>query len=954
MLRTVHYLFFITIIFIPYISSMNNIAFAQTRAYQEQKDMLQKLSPERRRAAEKELKKNSSVLTPRMIESLKEKPEYKGLTPDDIIKGKELLQKQETDREREEQKEEQLEKEVSPVEEEEPLSLFERYRTAGLYQSISTELKPFGYDFFSRVTTASSIPRRDIPVSSDYIIGPGDEIKILIWGRVNDEYELVVDRDGNISIPQIGPLQVAGMSFDEMKNYLADQTDQIIGAKINITLGALKSIHVFVLGEVKKPGSYSLDSFSTITTAILSAGGPTDIGSLRSIQLKRKNKTFLTMDFYDFLLKGDKSQDQVLQAGDVIFVPVTGPLAGIAGNVKRPAIYELKDKYDLMNLFDMAGGVIPSAFTQQIQVERIQKNEKEIVIDIDDRNLTKSKDFLLQDGDLVKVFSIVDLDANAVFLSGNVKRPGKYEYKHGMRVKDLIKDPADLLEETYFEYALIRRVKLPRLETELIPFHPGKLLFNNEEAQNIPLEPRDAIYVFSKWMFYDVPQVTVEGEVRFTGSFDLLKNYRLKDAILEAGGLTKDASLGRGEILRTNEQGDVSQVYFNVGRAMAEDPGENIVLQDRDTIIIHSLWEGKNRQTVSIEGDVNTPGLYPLAQYMRVSDLIFSAGSILESAYLDEAEISSLIIDNGKSVRIDYRKINLGRALDNDPENDVFLKPYDRVFVKRIPDWREERFVELSGEINFPGRYIIKTGERLSSVLQRAGGYGDNAYLRGAVFTRKAVKELQQINMKKMVLRLERNLLAEGSMQVSVALSKEEIEAKKVEQEQKQKFIESLKKLEATGRMSIRLAHLRLFKGSQYDIELENGDSLFIPLKNNVVNVMGSVMSPSSFIYTDNLDYENYIEMAGGYTKFADEERTYVLKVDGTARKLPNGTFHWNNSKDRWEMTAFDETIKDIEPGDTIVVPEKLDRIAWLRETKDITQILFQIAVAAGVLIVAF
>jgi len=300
MLRTVHCLFFITIIFIPYISSMNNIAFAQTRAYQEEKDMLQKLSPEQRRAAEKELKKSSSVLSPEMIESLKEKPEYKGLTPDDIIKGKELLQKQETDRKREEQKEkgeqkeEQLEKEVSPVEEAEPLSLFERYRTAGLYQSISTELKPFGYDFFSKVTTESSIPRRDIPVSSDYIIGPGDEIKILIWGRVNDEYDLIVDRDGNISVPQIGPLQVAGMSLDEMKNYLADQTDQIIGAKINITMGALKSIHVFVLGEVKKPGSYSLDSFSTITTAILSAGGLTEIGSLRSIQLKRKNKTFLT------------------------------------------------------------------------------------------------------------------------------------------------------------------------------------------------------------------------------------------------------------------------------------------------------------------------------------------------------------------------------------------------------------------------------------------------------------------------------------------------------------------------------------------------------------------------------------------------------------------------------------------------------------------------------------
>jgi protein involved in polysaccharide export with SLBB domain len=561
---------------------------------------------------------------------------------------------------------------------------------------------------------------------------------------------------------------------------------------------------------------------------------------------------------------------------------------------------------------------------------------------------------MLQDGDLVKVFSIVDKDMNVVFLAGNVKRPGKYEYKTGMKVKDLIKDTTDLLKETYFEYGLIKRLKPPGLETELIPFHVGKLLFNDDDTHNISLEEQDSIYIFSTWFFRDKPMITVEGEVRTKGSFHLLKNYRVRDAILKAGGLTKDAGLGKGEIFRIDEHGDVSQIYFSVGLAMAEAGKENLLLRDRDRIIIHSIWEEKHKQTVSIDGDVKNSGQYPLARNMRISDLVFSAGNIMESAYLDEAEVSSFIIKNGKSVRIDYKKINLGLALKSEPEHNIVLKPYDRVFIKRIPEWEEKRFANITGAIKFPGTYIIKKGETLSSVIERAGGYTDKAYLRGAVFTRKAVRKLQQENLKRMILRLERTLIAESAVQVSTALSNEEIQAKKVELEQQQKFIASLKKLETKGRMSVILAHLRLLKGSQYDFEIEDGDSLFIPKKNNVTNVVGAVMSQGSFIYSENFDYKDYVEMAGGYTKYADTGNVYVLKVDGTARKLSRGLFNWNSLKDRWEIANFGNAIKDIEPGDTIVVPEKLDRIAWLREIKDISQILYQIAVTAGVAIVIF
>jgi len=915
----------------------------------QQMEILQKTTTQQQNTLQEVIQQKGG-LTPEAIEALKTRPEFQGLKPEDILKGKEELQKKEAEKL---ESPLQIKQKVVIGEEDIPF-LFDKYRQIGEYQDIPLDIKPFGYDFFRDAAIKVLTDRKDIPVHSEYVIGPGDEVKILLWGRVNAQYNLIVDRDGNITVPQIGPLHIAGMNFEKMKTYLIQQSKQIVGANINVTMGALKSIPIFVLGDVKRPGSYTIGSFSTITDALLISGGPTNIGSMRNIQLKRNDKTIAVFDLYDLLLKGDKSKDKMLQSGDIVFVPVSGPLVGVAGNVKRPAIYELKDKHDLLSLFDMAGGVIPSAYTQQIQVERIQKNERTIVVDINDKDLTMSKGFMLQDGDLVKVFPIVDKDMNVVFLNGNVKRPGKYEYKLGMRVKDLIKDSTDLLKETHFEYALIKRIKPPALKTELIPFNIGKLLFDGDVTNNIELEPQDNIYVFSKWFFKDKPFVTIEGEVRKKGTFNLLENYKVKDAILEAGGLTKDANLRRGEIFRMDKNGMVTQVYFNVGLAMADNPDANILLEDRDKVVIHSIWEDQYKQIVTIEGDVKKPGGYPLAKDMHISDLLFASGNILESAYLDSAEVSSYIMEDGKEVKVDHRAINLKAALARDPEHDLLLKPYDRVFVKRIPGWGEERFATISGEVNFPGKYIIKKGEKLSSIIERAGGYTGNAYLRGAVFIRGRVKELQQKGLDEMISRLERELLAEGSLQVATSLSKEEIEAKRVELEQKQKFIESLKKLKIVGRMTIKLAHLRLLKGSEYDIELEDGDSLYIPLKGSVVNVVGAVMSGSSFVYSDRFDYRDYIKIAGGYTRYADTDNVYVLKIDGSARKLSRGFFNWNDSRSRWEIAGFDEEVKDIEPGDTIVVPEKLERIAWLREVKDITQILFQIAVTTGVVITLF
>jgi protein involved in polysaccharide export with SLBB domain len=387
---------------------------------------------------------------------------------------------------------------------------------------------------------------------------------------------------------------------------------------------------------------------------------------------------------------------------------------------------------------------------------------------------------------------------------------------------------------------------------------------------------------------------------------------------------------------------------------MSGDPQENLLLFDRDRIVIHSVWELFGIKSVFIDGEVTKPGMYQYTEQMRVSDLVFKAGNVLESAYLAEAELSSQTVENGKIVRLDHEKIKLQEALKGNPAHNVLLKPYDRLFVMRISNWRAENFVSVSGELFFQGRYIIKKGERLSSLIERSGGYTDKAYLRGAAFKRETVRELQQKGLDEMVKRLERDLLMESGGMVSTSISQEEINAKKIEIEQKQKFIASLYQLKATGRMSINLTPLRLLKGSEYDIELEDGDNLYIPPRPSVVNVTGAVMSQGSYLFSEKLNFEDYVNMAGGYARYADIDNTYILKVDGSARKVSKGFMNWNSNKSRWEMTAFGEEIKEIEPGDVIVVPEKIERIAWLREIRDITQILMQMAVTAAVVIKVF
>lgn len=801
----------------------------------------------------------------------------------------------------------------------------------------STKIKPFGQGIF---TGSEKTAPDNLPVAPDYPVGHGDEIGVMFWGRVSGEHLLTVSREGTITLPMIGPVVVNGLTFSQVRELISRKANSIVGAEVAVTMGRLRSIQVFVLGEVVRPGAYKVNAISTVSNALMAAGGTASIGSLRKVELRRSGEKPKQIDFYDLLLKGDKSGDARLRNGDVIFVPVTGAVAGVAGNVKRPAMYELKGETSLFDALELAGGVAPTAYTQQVQVERIDGNKKRVIMDINAGDADKARSFMLKDGDFVKVLSITANDTNAVYLYGNVKRPGKYELKQGMRLSDIITGFSDLLEETHLSYGVIKR-QTKELNTVVIPFNTGELL-NGNQSDNLALMPLDSIYIFSTWLFRDRPVVKIEGEVRIPGRFTIEENFTVKDLVLMAGGLTKEASYGEYELYRKDRvTQEVTLSRLDLGKALQGIVTENPVLRDSDIIRVHSALEKEPKKTVVVYGMVNRPGEYTYASNMTVSDLVFAGGGLKESAYL-KAELASYDVEDGRTSTVSYRIIDLEKALEGDSEHNLVIKPYDKLFVREMIDWHSQQYMELKGEVRFPGRYVFKKGETLSSVIKRAGGFTDQAYLKGAIFTRESVKELQQKNLEEALRRLEIRLLTEASGQALSSIDAEGPKQIETAAAMRKELINKLRTAKAQGRISIKLDEAEKFNSSSYDVALEDGDVLFVPMRPTQVQVMGAVQNPAAFIFEQNTPISRYIGKAGGYNEEADEGRIFVLKGDGTAMSKSNGSW----------IPGF--MSSKLDPGDTVVVPEKLDKGLWLRGVKDITQILYQIAVTAGVLIVAF
>ena len=734
-------------------------------------------------------------------------------------------------------------------------------------------LKPFGYDLFERVATAFApnaggsnaggsragglnagvlntfIPNTDIPVPADYAIGPGDTINVQLFGNQNSEYSLTVSREGAINFPEIGPVNVSGQTFTQMRDTLNQRvSQQMIGVRASITLGELRSIGVFVLGDVVRPGSYTVRGLATITNALFASGGVKTIGSLRNIALRRNGATVGTLDLYDLLLRGDTRGDVRLQSGDAIFVPPIGPKITVDGEVRRPAIYEVRNEESVAELVALAGGLNANANRAAVKVERVVPNRGTTVQDIDLGGASARSP--VRDGDVLRVPPNLQQLENSVRLAGNVFQPGLYQWRDGMRLRDLISAPELVKPQSDLNYVMIRREVAPNVDVQVVSADLQAAWRNPASAANVALQPRDTVYVFN---------------------------------------------------IETGRQ----QVIDPIVATMKAQAAPNAPVP-----------------VVRVAGQVRAEGEYPLEPGMRISDLLRAGGGLSEAAYATDAELTRYAIVNGEYRETELLNVNMAALLRGDTAADLVLTPYDYLSIKEVSRWRGSESVTLRGEVVFPGKYPIRRGETLASVMRRAGGLTDQAFPKGSVFTRIELREREKEQLDTLALRIERDLAA---VSISEPSASQTITTG-------QSLISQLRNAVATGRLVIKLDDL-MAGVMEADVVLKDGDLLIVPGLRQEVTVLGEVQYPTSHVFERGLGRDDYIGKSGGFSQRADGKRTYVVRANGAVLA---------KAKTSWFQR---EAAGGIEPGDTVVVPLKVDQP--LARWSQITQIIYNLAIAA-------
>lgn len=520
----------------------------------------------------------------------------------------------------------------------------------------SGALQQFGYDLFAG-TPSTFAPITNIPVPSEYIVGPGDTVIVQLYGKINFTHELVVNRDGMVQFPEVGPISVVGLNFDELKAFINETVSQkMIGVNASITMGALRSIQVFVLGEAFRPGSYTVSSLSTMTNALLVSGGVTKIGSLRTVQLKRQGEVISELDLYDLLLKGDTTKDMRLQAGDVIFIPPLGKTVGISGEVLRPAIYELKGETTAGEMLALAGGLLPTAYPAASRIERINGNGERTLVNVD-LSADKGLQTGVRAGDVLQILPVLQNIEGIVTLSGHVERGGPVSWRPGMRVSDLVGSTTELLPDPDLNYALIKREVLPARTIQVIAINLGQAVNQRNSASNRVLQVRDELMVFARAQerrramikplldamksqaFSSQPAkiVAVSGNVRFPGEYPLTDNMTSEDLLIAAGGMLESAYGIDAEITRAviDEQQFQQEMRIQVNftsRTTAGAMSSKAPLQARDQLFIKRVPGWNEQQFAEIKGEVNFPGRYPIFRGDTIKTLVERAGGLTEHA----------------------------------------------------------------------------------------------------------------------------------------------------------------------------------------------------------------------------------------------------------------------------------------------------------------------------------
>jgi protein involved in polysaccharide export with SLBB domain len=707
-------------------------------------------------------------------------------------------------------------------------------------------LEPFGYDIFEPRVGAMQPPASG-PVPQDYVLGPGDTVRVQLFGNVNGIYEFEVSRDGVLNLPEIGPVTVAGLPFSEFRQDLHERVrEMLIGTQVSVTMGQLRTIRVFVLGDVKQPGSYVVSGLATMSSALYQGGGISKIGTLRDVQLKRNGRVASRLDLYELLLNGDTSSDMRLQPGDVIFVPPIGNTVRVAGAVKRPAIYETKGKTSVAAIIRIAGGLTADAYAGGVQLERIDGDRKTVAVDLSD---DADANLLVRSGDTVLVPEVLPDLQETVVLSGHVYRPGNYEWRSGMRLTDLIRSTDELKPGVDTGYVLIRRERERGQPIQAVSANLAAALQAPASAANVKLEASDTVHVFS-------------------------------------------LALGRQRVV--------------------EPLVEELRLQS--TVDSPAM-------EVEISGSVRAPGRYPLEPGMRISDLIRAGGNLSEAAHAYEAELTRYSANVNAAREISVVNVNLNAIREGDTSADLVLREHDYLIINRVPEWDTMWTVSLQGEVRFPGEYRVRRGETLAEVLQRAGGLTDKAFPEGAIFLRESLRKKESEQIEMLARRLEADL-ATLSLQSAAEGGTQTLDTGTV-------LLEQLRNTEAVGRLVIDI-------DSQSGIELSDGDELLIPPHTQMVSVLGETQRNTSHLYDESLSRDDYINLSGGLTLRADERRIYVVRASGAV--VTSRRSKWLGRGGR----------VDIRPGDTIVVPLDADRMRPMTFWTNVTQILYQGALAVA------
>ncbi len=524
-----------------------------------------------------------------------------------------------------------------------------------------SDLRPFGYDIFRRQGSDFE-PEAAIPVPNDYVLGPGDRLEVQLYGNERGNYVLIVGRDGQVRFPKLGPVSVGGMRFEDVRGVISERISrQFVGTEVSLSMGELRSIRVFVLGDVERPGSYLVSALSTVSNALLAAGGISTVGSLRGVQLKRAGNVVGRLDLYDLLLNGDTSKDSRLLAGDVVFVPPVGPTVSVFGEVNRPAIYEVRTGAEIGDLISLSGGLKPKADPNYARLERLASTRDRVTIDIDLTSVTDRRR-PLQSGDLLVVSGIRSTLQRSVELTGAVLRPKMFEYTDALRLSDLIPTLNDLEDSADASYVLVRREPVPG-QVEFLSADLQAALKAKKSGEDVQLQPRDRVIVLPRpegpgrearesalkpliaelravaTLDAPVRVVTLAGVVRGPGDYPLEPGMKITD-LLRAGSQLADAAYAQNaELARytvidgQQRQTDVTAV--DLGALLRGDPAANLTLRPYDVLTIKQVPQWNDTDSVMLSGEVRFPGAYPIRRGETLKSVIARAGGVLPGAFVE-------------------------------------------------------------------------------------------------------------------------------------------------------------------------------------------------------------------------------------------------------------------------------------------------------------------------------